>query len=378
MFAARLASVVNSLPFRLAAVSLLANFSIEASLVFLPLHAQGLGATDMQVGLVGSAYGVAYFLSSFIFGRLSDFRGRVWFIRAGLGSAVLAYLAQIPASDPWLLIAARAAVGFSLGVYAGALMAYVFENEGHVGAFTSIGSLGWLAGSLVGVAITDPVVLFACSGTAAALAFFVGMGLPERNHRAAGRGHPFPLSVIRCNWHAYAAFLLRHIGATAVWAIFPIYLAAIGASREWIAILNAINMGGQAVAMRYAERFNPARMIKTGLVLSAGVFAVYAVATHYAQLIVVQVVLSIAWSCLFMGTLMYLLRRNVERGTASGLLYSTNFLSTSIGPAVGGAVAQLAGYRAVMLVAASLALAALAPARGVRTDAKTDKGCGES
>ena len=73
------------LPVRLAAINFLCSLALYSSNIFMPLYAQEHEASRFQIGLIVSAWGTAYFVSSFIFGRLSDRRGRLVFIRLGLG-----------------------------------------------------------------------------------------------------------------------------------------------------------------------------------------------------------------------------------------------------------------------------------------------------
>ena len=171
------------LPIRLAAISLLFSFSVESSSIFLPLYANSRGASTFQVGLIGSSYGIAYFVSSFIFGRQSDRHGRLLFVRLGLALGIAAYILQIAATDPVTLLAIRAFVGFCLGISSAAIMAYVYEAEGQVGRFASYGSLGWLLGAVVAAVAaattgaaessTTYYTLFAVSGAASALALLL-------------------------------------------------------------------------------------------------------------------------------------------------------------------------------------------------------------
>ncbi len=165
-----------------------------------------------------------------------------------------------------------------------------------------------------------------------------------------------PLPVIKANRKVYLAFFMRQLGATAIWAILPLYLAGIGASNSWIAVLDGINMGGQFITMRLVEKFDPAKMFRIGLLISALVFVIYGIATNYLQLVPVQVLLAIAWSSMFIGALSYLLRKSNEWGTVSGLLYSTIYFSAGLGPFLGGAVAQVWGFVPLMYVGSSLSL----------------------
>jgi MFS family permease len=84
------------------------------------------------------------------------------------------------------------------------------------------------------------------------------------------------------------------------------------------------------------------------------VFASYGFATHYLQLIPVEILLAVSWSCLWVGSLSFLMGQSVERGTAAGLLYSMTYLSAGLGPLIGGFVSETWSFRALMFVASGL------------------------
>jgi MFS family permease len=351
------------LPIRLAAISFLFSLSVQSSSIFQSLYADSLEASKFQVGLIGSSYGIAYFVSSFIFGRQSDRHGRLIFVRLGLALGAAAYVLQIAAINPMTLLAIRAGVGFCLGISSAAIMAFVYEAEGKVGRFAAYGSLGWLFGCVaaaVAAAVTGATessaiyyALFGVSGAASALAFLLSFTLKEERGKTL-RVPFFPLSLIRDNGRVYVPFFLRCLGSSAVWAIFPLFLVHIGASKLWVALLDAINMGLQFVFMRYVERFSSALVLAVGLVTSVIVFAAYGFSTHYLQLIPVEVLLAVSWSCLWVGSLSFLLGRSVERGTAAGLLYSMTYLSAGFGPLIGGFVSDTWSFRVLMFVASGL------------------------
>ena len=353
-------SRVSAIPLstRLAAISLLFSLAVYSSYIFLPLYADSLGASRFQVGLIASAYGIAYFASSFIFGRQSDRHGRLLFIRLGLGLVAVAYVLQIIAHHPMVLLAIRAFVGFCLGISSAAIMAYVYEAEGQVGRFASYGSLGWLCGCVAAAAIRNYYALFAVSSAASALAFCLSLTFREDRSKSIHVA-AFPLSLIRTNAKVYIPFFLRCLGSYAVWAVFPLFLFSIGANKSWVAILDGINMAFQFILMRYVERFNSTRMLAVGLIASMIVFAYYGLATHYLQLIPVEIVLAISWSCLWVGALSFLMARSVERGTAAGLLYSITYLSSGLGPLIGGFVSGRWSFQVLMFVAAGITFVGL-------------------
>jgi len=359
-----------SLSLTLAAINIFSNCAIETSNVFIALYAQELGSSRLQVGFIAAAAGIAYLASSMLFGRLSDIHGRMKFIRAGLALTAVSYLCQIYAGSPYTLLGARALIYFCLGINASVLVAYTYENQKQVGRFISYGALGWLLGAVTAAIVKEYTALFIISAFLAFLAFLASFWLKEKPGTQI-QAAIFPLALIRSDYRLYLALFLRQLGGNAIWAIWPLYQAGIGATRTWIALVEVTNMVGQIIFMRLIEKFDPARMFKTGLFLSAGIFIAYGLANHYWQLIPAQIALSFAYSAMFVGALSYLLRRHQEYGTTSGLMNSANALSGSLGPFLGGAVSQAWGFPTLMYVSASITLAGFAIARGLKAGGKT-------
>jgi DHA1 family multidrug resistance protein-like MFS transporter len=363
-----------SLSLCLALINFLSNISVELSNVYLALYARSIGSSNLQVGFIAAAMGIAFLISSLVFGRLSDIHGRMKFIRAGLGLTSVAFFFQALAHDPWALVGARSFVGFCVGINSAVIMAYTYEQQKRIGSFISYGALGWLVGAMLAALVKDYDTLFILSSAVAFLPFLMSFLLTE-DKESATRIHvaAFPLHLIKSNYKIFLAFFLRQLGGMAIGTVWPLYLSSIGASKFWISVMDSTNMLGQFFAMRYIEKFNPARMFQLGLIVSVIVFALYGVATHYLQVIPVQLLLSVGYSALFIGALNYLLRRHRERGTVAGLLNSSMSLSGSIGPFLGGALSQAWGYGAVMYASAAISFLGLLASRGINAvkDTKT-------
>jgi len=343
-------------PMRFGIVNFLHYLSMMASILFLPIYAEDLGASNLQVGLIVASYGMAYFISSMLFGRLSDVRGRLMPIRAGLFLATVAFSLQLITPNPSLLLAVRFIVGFCLGMSSGSIVASAYEAGSRVGSFTSYGSLGWLAASLAGVLMKDIDAMFILSAAASFLALLLTLRVKEASSERV-QVPAFPVNIITKNYRIYLPFLLRSIGAQAMFAIFPLFLAGIGASLSWIAILYGIKMGFQFFAERFIQRFGSVRLFSIGLLISIAVFPLYGLFNNYLYYIPLQLLLAVGWSCMLVGGLTLLLMKNQERGTAAGLLYSTLQLSGGIGPFLGGAIAQAWGFSTLMFVASGLSFA---------------------
>jgi len=334
--------------------------AIMSSHMFIPLLSADLGASSFEVGLVGAAFGVAYLLSSLFFGWKSDLLGRLRFIRFGLAASSLAFLAQTLSFSLTALYVIRALVGFSLGISTAALIAYIYESKGNMGRFSSYGSLGWIGGALAAATLAGYNTLFIFSALLCLAAFLISLSMQEAVSTEP-KNIPRPLAVARRNSSVLLAFFLRHLGATAIWIILPLFFTSLGASKTWIGLLWGINFAFQFIAMRLVEKFSEKTVFITGQILSVVVFLGYTVINNYLQVIPLQVLLGVSWAFLYVGSLLVVLKSGEEKGTASGVFFSAINLSGAVGPLVGGLISQLFGYRSVMLFAAAITLAGLLP-----------------
>lgn len=341
-------------------INFLLYSAIMSSHMFIPLLSADLGASSFEVGLVGAAFGVAYLLSSLFFGWKSDLLGRLLFIRFGLAASSLAFLAQTLSFSLTALFIIRALVGFSLGISTAALIAYIYESRGNMGRFSSYGSLGWIGGALAAATLAGYNTLFIFSALLCLVAFLVSLSMQE-TVSAEPRNIPRPLAVARRNSSVLLAFFLRHLGATAIWIILPLFFTTLGASKTWIGLLWGINFVFQFIAMRLVEKFSEKTVLLTGQLLSVVVFLGYTLINNYLQVIPLQVLLGVSWAFLYVGSLLVVLKSGEEKGTASGVFFSAINLSGAVGPLVGGLISQLFGYRSVMLFAAAITLAGLLP-----------------
>jgi MFS family permease len=244
-------------------------------------------------------------------------------------------------------------------------MAYTYENQKQIGSFISYGALGWLIGAVTAAIVRNYTALFIISAAVAFIAFLVSFLLKEKAINRI-RVAAFPFNLIKADWKVYLAFFLRQLGGNAIWTIWPLYQAGIGATKTWIAMVEVTNMVGQIVFMRLVEKFKPSLMFQAGLAISAAVFVAYGLANRYWQLIPIQMVLSFGYSAMFVGALVYLLRRHPEYGTTSGLMNSANAVSGVFGPFLGGAVSEAWGYPSLMYVGAGITLLGFLTSQGLR------------
>ncbi len=324
------------------------------AVVYVPLLARSYGAGSSTIGLLVGTYQAAALVSNLLFGRWADFGNRKAFVAAGTAVTGLALAAHLLVDGLPGLFLARALAGLCVGTWPSALVAYYYDRSGKLGRFTGFGSLGWGLGAVAAGAIAVgwlfPVagILF---GSASVVAM---MGLRKQQVRLAQRF--FDARVLRRNWHLYLAFYLRHAGAFSIWAVFPVFLADLGASRFWVGFVFALNPLSQVVFMNLLEPVRERVLIRAGLVLSTVVFGAFALAPDFRWVIPIQVVLALSWSLLYLGSLKRLMRRNPERSTAAGMFQSTFGLAAVSGALLTGLTGRF-GYTGIMVGAMVLALA---------------------
>jgi MFS family permease len=339
-------------------ITFLSGFSMQISGIFLPIYATDIGASKLEIGFIGGAFGVSYLLSSIFSGRLSDIKGRVVFIRLGFGLAAVSYAAQLLAVTPLLLIIERATLGFCIAMCDSTVMALNFEVGGRTSRFTSLGALGWLAGGILTIFLHNYRALFVTSALGCGAAFLIAWTLEEPKNRKSVR--PEIITMLRRNYKVYIPFFLRNVGVNMIWFIFPVYLVNLGATKSWIAILQCTNTGLQFFIMMFIDRFSARRLFVFGIFSSVVVFASYALARDYLQMIPVQALMALSWSCLYLGSLMTLFKTNDERATCVAMLFSMSSLSGVVGPLIGGLIVQSWGYPPLMYGAAGLCLSGAA------------------
>ncbi len=339
-------------------IQLLVNSSIIMSWIFIPNFALELGASNFEIGLIGSIYGFSVFISSYIFGIASDVFGRKLFLRLGMALCFISYFMQIYIDNVTSLIVIRVLAGLAVGVYTPSLMAYVYESGHKMGKFSSVGSLGWTIGSIMAGAITIIHDLFLLSSFFFLIAFVVAL------KSSFGKKEPlsvsmFPVKIIKKNFDIYMAYFLRHTGAGALWTIFPVFLVEIGASRSQVGLIYLINFSFQVIIMRYLDAVNNIKLIRAGLIISSIVFFSYYFVTDYRQVLPIQIILALSWSCLYVGSISFLAERNIERATSLGMLTSIISLSGVFGPFLCGVISQIWDYRAVMIFSTVMSAAGL-------------------
>nr|MDO8135818.1 MFS transporter [Candidatus Njordarchaeum guaymaensis] len=357
------------------AITLLSSFATSCAAIFVPILAEQLGADDTLIGIIGAVNALALFVSSYIFGRESDVHGRILYIKIGLGTSIIAFLIQVLSdptffapilAHPWLLALSRFLAGFTAGISPAALAAYVYDTRGSLGKFSAYGSLGSGLGNLVAglVALTATLVagfvslylgVFIISSFSFLIAFLISLPMSSKNSMHL-KVPFFPTAIMKKNWYVYSAFFFRHFGANAIWVIYPLFILSVGGNEFWIGVIYFLNASTQFFIMQLLGRFSDRRLLGAGLLLSATTFVAISLSQSFYWLLPTQLLLGSAWSCLYVGSLVFLMEHNIEKATSTGILNSVANLATVLGSLLGGVVSQFFGYLATMYMAAILTL----------------------
>lgn len=339
---------------RASIINFLTESAIASSLLFIPIFAKELGAKDFEIGLIGAFYGLAMFISSYIFGRLSDIYGRKKFLIFGLLASAISLLLQVFSQNPFQLLLSRTLFGFCIAIFPAVLVAHVYDVNKKIGKFTAFGSLGWGVGQfLAGIlAIYWKIFFLGSIFFFLAFLFALKMEIPKLSFEVPLS----PLKIIKKNFPIYFSFFLRHAGAHMIWIIFPLYLASFGISRFWIGIIYFTNSFFQFLIMPRIDKFKSCNLVIFGLFLSIITFFSFLLASNQFEFLPTQILLALSWSCLYVGSLKSVLEKNIERVTASGLLKSIISLATIFGPLVGGLISQYFGYLSCIFGAIFLTL----------------------
>jgi MFS family permease len=346
------------------AIQLLSSAGLFGPAIIVPTILQDqLGADEVLIGLIAGGFATAGFVSSYVFGRASDVYGRRLILFTGLLMTVIATLAQVVSlafGGLGFFAGVRILLGFCGGMFPAALLVYAYEAKGKMGKFSSWGAAGWGVGNLgVGLFGTfyEGAYLF-CAGILL-LSYIIALKLPFSKEQRM-EVPLFPVALIKRNAPVYLAMLIRHTGANMIWVTYPLFLKSIGADVTWIGVIYAVNAFGQFFIMNYLDRYDPAMLVAVGLASSAITFFTFLLADSFWEIIPAQILLATAWACLYVGSLRYVMDRNKEKATATGILSSVMNISGIVGPVLGGLAAAILEFKGTIAVASVMAGVAFA------------------
>jgi MFS family permease len=326
-------------------IQLLSNLSIFATMIFIPLIAASFDASPFEIALIVMVYNLAIFMSNYACGRGADIYGRRTFLLGGLLASAGAFALHLLAYDPFSLALIRILAGVCVGMWGPALLAYVFEAKKSLGRVMGFGGLGWGTGVFLAGLLAMYWRIYFMSSICFFFAFLLALTIPKMKERKL-KIPLFPKEVIRKNIPAYLAVVVRHTGASAVWVLLPVYLnQELLFAESVIGYVYAANAFTQFVVMMFVDKLPSKVSIPIGLVTTILCFIFFERATMIWQWAMLLMFIGVAWAFLYVGATVYVMERNVERATSTGLLMGSMSLAGIAGPIFGGLIAAMMPFR---------------------------------
>jgi MFS family permease len=124
--------------------------STTVSTPLYPAYQEQFGISSLDVTLVFAAYGAAVMGTLFVFGRLSDNRGRKLPLAGGLVAALAGMVVFLLANDLAALLAGRVLIGITAGLYTGTGTAWLVDLDADRDRATRLAIAANLGGLAVG------------------------------------------------------------------------------------------------------------------------------------------------------------------------------------------------------------------------------------
>jgi len=337
---------------------------ISIVFVFMPIIAKGVTDSIFEIGLLVASFSFAQILSEIYFGRHSDKKGtRLKFIRIGFIGCAVAFGLHYFATDLSMFFLVRIAAGVASGIMIPAMIAYTYEaniDKKRAATVISFHALGWLAGIVAAGVTNDLKLIFLISAASFIIGLLFTIKLPNPVQEKELKPGTTK-NVISKNKFLFLSLLLRHIGAAAVWVILPIMIMERwGGDLYHISIVYTANTLTAFILMNVmASKIHLSNVtkFKIGIGFTTFVFVGLAFVTDWWMAMPFMSLVGATWAFLFIGGNFHLMENN-PRSTSTGIFSSTLSIATVIGPVVGGAIAFLFDYTAVLYFAVAIIVCA--------------------
>ncbi|MFC1987181.1 MFS transporter [Chloroflexota bacterium] len=346
----------------------------------LPLYAEGLGASGLWLGVIFAAFPVSRILTTPVFGRLSDRKGRKSFISIGLFAYGIISFGFIYSNTVLQLVLMRFLHGFAGALILPIAQAYVgdISPPGEEGKWMGYANAAFFSGfgfgPLIGGVLSEHLGMdaaFLAMGVLNLLAFtIVIFFLPVIKPKQSATSYPSFREMSRSGM-IIGLFSFRFtltMGRSIFFIFLPILATnSLGLSPSLVGILLAVNILLMSLlgipSGRIADHFNRRYLVVGGCLVSAIFLIVVPLGNTFGLLLAIAVLGSVGNAIAIPAASALAVEQGRKYGMGSSIaLFSMAFsIGMVVGPIAGGAIADFAGINSafyfgvmIILVGASL------------------------
>ena len=341
----------------------------------LPLYAQSLGASAFWLGVVFASFPIARILTTPVFGKLSDRKGRKLFIAIGLLAYGVISFGFVWVNTIFQLTSLRFLHGVAGAMILPIAQAYVGDisppgEEGKWMGYANAAFMGGFGfGPLMGGVITEHLgmdIAFFTMGGLSLLAFAtVVFFLPESKPKHSASSYPSFSAIIQSRMMngLLTSRLGLSMGRTIFFAFLPILAASILDFRpSLVGILLTVHILLMSFlgipSGRIADRFNRRFLVVLGFLISFIFLVAVPSANNFSTLLVLAVLGSLG-SAIAMPAASALAveeGRKYGMGSTMALFNNAQGIGMAVGPLLGGAIADFSDINSAFYFGAVMTL----------------------
>jgi len=345
----------------------------------LPIYADQLGATALEIGLINAGFSLSLMVSLPFMGRLSDRIGRKVFLCSGLALLTIASICFIWAQNPLQLILVRIFQGIGASMHLPIAQAYLGDitpkgEEGKwMGHFNAILFSGMSLGPLFGGVLTD---LFSINTTFLVMAALCLIGLiatiiflPEVTERITSEKQGAAFTGLRQSNILKGAFAFRMatgFSMACIMTFLPLFASQnLGLSVSLIGLLIA-SRTPLALLQSYtgtlADKYSRRGLVVAGSVAAIIFIALMPTAGSFWPLLVMHAFMAIGISFAMPAATAYVVEegRTFGMGASMALFMMAMQIGNGVGPIMFGGIVDFTGIESAFYSGAGLLLMGIA------------------
>jgi DHA1 family multidrug resistance protein-like MFS transporter/DHA1 family quinolone resistance protein-like MFS transporter len=370
-------------------------FAIGIGVPISPLLATEIGASWVQVGLMGAAWGLAFTFSAFLTGTVSDRIGRKPVLATSSALSALAALLFLRATTVSELIAIRGLEGLAWACFWPPMEALTTETASSertgrgAGYVTTIYAFGFALGSFTGGSVTSlfgfPTAFetyFVAASLSTMTIWFIQAPRPAQHPKSTASMSQLSTLFSRNLMIGNYLGASYTFGLATVMALLSVYAAGFGIPVLWIGVVLSIfwigRIVGAAVAGSASDRLGRRNVAVLALIVGCVAFIMIGFASGSMFVAAGALLAGLSVGGIFPVNVA-IIADHVEsqyRGSAMGFYEMTCAIAFMIASAFGGVTAQVVDPKAPYLASAvvfaccGLALVLLLPNRQTSSDTR--------